>query len=120
MDQLKPCGPERVKPRATIYVKGYRFLSFAKAVAKNLSKNMVAKKSTTDAVLTAPKRAIQKTAEATGNLIDNKIVYQIVHKITRASKKSPTCLQNDNTSDEIEPPKKDTYIQKKSNILLMN
>ena len=33
---------------------------------------------------TASKRAIQKTAEATGNLIDNKIAY----KITSVSKKS--------------------------------
>ena len=32
----------------------------------------------------ASKRAIQKTAEATGNLIDNKIAY----KITSVSKKS--------------------------------
>ena len=32
-----------------------------------------AKKSTTDAIKTASKRAIQKTAEATGDLIGNKI-----------------------------------------------
>ena len=32
-----------------------------------------AKKSTTDAITTASKRAIQKTAEATGDLIGNKI-----------------------------------------------
>ena len=43
-----------------------------------------AKKSATDAIKTASKRAIQKTAEATGYLVGNKIA----DKITIASKKS--------------------------------
>ena len=43
-----------------------------------------AKKSATDAIKTASIRAIQKTAEATGDLIGNKIA----DKITGASKKS--------------------------------
>ena len=42
-----------------------------------------AKKSTTDAIKTVSKRAIQKTAEATGDLIGNKIA----DKITSISKK---------------------------------
>ena len=42
-----------------------------------------AKKSTTDAIKTAPKRAIQKTAEAAGDLIGNRIA----DKITSVSKK---------------------------------
>ena len=37
-----------------------------------------AKKSTTDTIKTASKRAIQKTAEATGDLIGNKIADKIV------------------------------------------
>ena len=36
-----------------------------------------AKKYTTDAIKTASKRAIQKSAEATGNLIGNKIADKI-------------------------------------------
>ena len=36
-----------------------------------------AKKSTTDVIKTASKRAIQKTAEATGGLIGNKIADKI-------------------------------------------
>ena len=43
-----------------------------------------AKKSTTDAIKTASERAIQKVAEATGDLIGNKIA----DKITSVSKKS--------------------------------
>ena len=72
-----------------IYVKGYGFLSFDKNMGKNLSNKYgqklldSAKKSTTDAIKTASKRAIQKTAEATGDLIDNKIA----DKITSVSKK---------------------------------
>ena len=44
---------------------------------------IVLKISTTDAIKTAPKRAIQKTAEATSDLIGNKIA----DKITSVSKK---------------------------------
>ena len=44
-----------------------------------------AKKSTTDAIKTASKRAIQKTVEATGDLIGN----TISDKITSLSKKKP-------------------------------
>ena len=47
-----------------------------------------ANKSTIDAIKTASKRAIQKTAEGTGDLIDHKIP-DIIKNI---SKKSPTKL----------------------------
>ena len=47
--------------------------------------------STTDLIKTASKRAIQKTAEVTGDLIENKIA----DKITNLSKKSSKELQND-------------------------
>ena len=56
-----------------------------------------AKKSATDAIKTASKRAVQKTAGAMGDLIGNKIA----DKITTVSKKSPKELQN----DEIEAGK---------------
>ena len=59
-----------IKTRNRIYVKGYGFLSFAKNMGKSLSNEYgqklldSTKKSTTDAIKTASKRAIQKTAEA--------------------------------------------------------
>ena len=74
-----------IEPRDRIYVKRYGFLFFAKnmgthatKVAKNLSnkygqKRDSAKKFSTDAIKTASKRAIQQTAEATGDLIGNEI-----------------------------------------------
>ena len=78
------------------YVKGYGFLSFAQNMgthatkfAKNLNNKYGqilvdgAKKSETDALKIASKRAIQKTAEATGNLVGN----FIADKITSIKKK---------------------------------
>ena len=64
-----------IEPRDRSYVKGYGFLSLAKNIGKNISNKYSqkfvdsAKKSATDAIKTDSKRAIQKTAEATGYLI---------------------------------------------------
>ena len=60
-------------------VKGYGFLSFAKNLSNKYGQNPLdsAKKSTADAIKTALKRAIQKTAEATGDLISNKAADKI-------------------------------------------
>ena len=58
------------EPKDRIYVKRYGFLSFAKNICKNLnnkySKKLLdaAKKSTTDAIKTASKRAIQKNSRS--------------------------------------------------------
>ena len=112
-----------IDPRDRIYVKGYGFLSFAKNIGKNVTNKYgqklfdSAKKSKTDAIKTVSKRAIQKTAEGTGDLIGNKIA----DKITSVSKTSSVeHSKNDDTYSEIEVPKKYTYLQKKSNKLLMN
>ena len=65
------------------------------------------KKSTTDAIKTASKREIQKTAEATGGLIGNKIA----DKITSFSKKKST--QELNNNDEAEEDKEITTHKKR-------
>ena len=55
-----------IESRDRIYIKGYGFFSFAKNIGKNLSNEYgqklldSAKKSTTDAIKTASKRAIQQ------------------------------------------------------------
>ena len=51
-----------------VYVKGYRFMSFTRTMSNKYGKKLVntAKKSATNAIKTSSKRAIQKTAEATG------------------------------------------------------
>ena len=96
---------DSIETRDRIYVKRYGFLSFAKNMGKSLSNKYgqklldSAKKSTTDAIKTASKRAIQKTAEVTGDLID---------KITSVSKKFTKELPNDETEVDVErvTPKK--------------
>ena len=73
------------------------FMSFAKKIGKNLSNKysqklfVSSKKSPTDAIKTASKRAIQKSAEATVNLICNKIA----DKITKASKNNSKADKNE-------------------------
>ena len=59
-----------------------------------------AKKSTADAMKTTSKRAIQKTAETTRDLIGNKIA----DKITSVSRKSAKELPNEDV--DIATPKK--------------
>ena len=92
------------EPRDRIYVKGYGFLSFAKNIGNKYGKKLfdTAKKSTTDVIKTASKRAIQKTAEATGDLIGNKIA----DKITSISKKSVKELPINDEDMEITTHKK--------------
>ena len=87
-----------IQPRDRIFVKSYGF-SFTKNLAKNtdkkISKNLsgkysqklidCAKQSAIDLFETASKRAIEKTAEAAGDLIGNKVA----DKITKVSRISP-------------------------------
>ena len=83
-----------IEPRERRSVKGYGFLTFARNIGTHLGKvaksmsnkysqklDDTAKKSATDAIKTASKRAIQK--KTTGDLIGNKIA----DKITSVSKK---------------------------------
>ena len=78
-------------------------MSFAKNMGKSLSNKYgqklldSAKKSTVDAIKTASKRAIQKTAEATGDLIGN----ENADKITSVSKKK-SAKELHNNDDETE------------------
>ena len=113
-----------IEPGERRYVKGYGFLSFARnigthaaKVAKNMSNKHsqklvdTAKKSATDAIKTASKRAIQKTAKATGDLVGNKIA----DKITSASKKflkKPHDEESSSTEVNNEIPK-ERYISPK-------
>ena len=79
-------------------------MSFAKNPSNKYSKKLLdtAKKSTTDAIKTTSKRAIQKTAEATGDLIGNKIA----DKITSISKKPAKELPINDEDVEITTHKK--------------
>ena len=108
-----------IEPRGyRLFDKGYRLLSFAKNMAKNLSNNYreklldSAKKSTTDWIKTVSKRAIQKTAEVTGDFIRNKIA----DKITSVSKSPKELYSNElllkSDENETDIPK-ERYISAK-------
>ena len=124
-----------IEPRDRIYVKGYGFLSSAKNAGKSFSNKHGqkrldnAKKSTTDAIKTASRRAIQKAAKATGDLIGNKVADKITSVSNKKSKNNNdnnndnnnTNNNNNNNEDvELTTHKKDTYPQKKENKLLKN
>ena len=81
-----------IEPRDRVYVKGYGFISFARNMSNKYGKKLVdtAKTSATDAIQTPSKRAIQKTAEATGDLIGNKIPDKITRVSQKSTKKFPT------------------------------
>ena len=96
-----------IEPNDKIYVKGYGFFSSPKNMGTHLSNkygqklSASATKSAADAIKTDSKRAIQKTAEATGDFTGNKIA----DKITIISGWSSRELQNNDANDEIEVPK---------------
>ena len=109
-----------IEPRDRIYAKGYGFLSFAKNMGAHLSNKYGqklldgAKKSTTDAIRTASKRAIQKIAEVTRDLIGNKIADKIMSVSTELhSKKSSKELPNDKTEVDVEKAIKKIHITRR-------
>ena len=114
-----------IEPRERRYVKGYGFLSFARNIGKNLSNKYgqklvdSAKKSAPDALKTASKRAIHKTAEATGDLVGNKIADKII-SISKNPTKSYKMMSCNQIKQITKYQKKDIYLHKKDNKLLMN
>ena len=83
------------------------------------------KKSATDVIKTASKRAIQKTAEATGDFVGNKIADKITAKsspnlVTSALKKNYTMKKYSQMKLIMKYRKRDIFLQKKGTKLLMN
>ena len=62
------------QPKFTKYVKGYGFLSFPRKFGDKSGKKLmdIATKTGIDAAITTSKRVVQKTAEATRDLIEKK------------------------------------------------
>ena len=112
-----------IKPTDRIYVKGYGFLSFSKNIGKNVSSKYRKKllesaaKSTTDAIKTASERAIQKTAEAAGDLIGNKIADDIT---IASSQNSLNTVKAENMELNKEIPKEKYISPEKHSKLLLN
>ena len=107
------------EPRERRYVKGYGFLSFVRNLNNKYGQKLwiLLKKSATDAFKIASKRAIQKTAEATRDLVGN----TIPNKITSISKKKKKQQVNHTQMWlTMKYQKKDIYLHKKDKKLLMN
>ena len=111
-----------IKPRDRRYVKGYGLLSFAKNIGKSISNKHTqkllgsAEKSATDAIKTPSKRAIQTTAEATVDLIKNKIAEKITRVSVNFYSKKFKKLPSNETNNELP---KERYIssQKRQQII---
>ena len=67
------------EPKYKKYIEGYGFLSFARKFGDKYGKKLIdtATKTGIDAAKTASKGVVQKTAEATGDLIRNEIADKI-------------------------------------------
>ena len=97
------------EPKFRKYVKGYGFLSFAKKFGDKYDKKLMdtATKTGIDAAKTASKKVLQKAAEDTGDLIENKIAdnFTSIGKPKENKKKEQT-----NKPEEIyiAPEKKTT------------
>ena len=69
-----------IEPRTRKYIKGYGFLSFARNLFNKYGKQLLdaAFKRGLNGLKTASKKVVQKAAEATGELIGNKITDKIL------------------------------------------
>ena len=103
-----------IDPRDRRHVKRYGILSFAKNIGRSINNKYSqiildsAKKSATDAIKTASKRAIQKTTEfnltteATGDLLGNKIADKTANISKKSSRElHSTELHSNKANNEI-------------------
>ena len=79
---------------------------------------IVLKKSTTDAIKTASKIAIQKTTEVTGDLIGNKSEDKIT-SVSAELCSTKKAIENNNTNSETEVPK-ERYISPEKRQQIIN
>ena len=100
-----------LEPRDRILSKDMDLCLLLEVWVINMERNLLIqlKKSGTDAIKTASKRAIQKTAEAAGDLAGNKIA----DKMTSVSKKSTTKLPTIDEDAELNTLKKKIHITKR-------
>ena len=89
-----------LEPRRRKFVEGYGFLSFARKFGDNYGKKLMdtATKTRIDATKTASRRVVQKPAEETRDLIENKIA----DKITLVGKSKSKGKEKEDETNEIE------------------
>ena len=118
-----------LQPTDKTFVKGYGYLTFAKNMDKNIGKHInknfrgkcshklldLVNKSAADALRNFLKRIIQKAAEATGDLSDNKIADKIAI-VSRNSQQNNLETVTNEYDQEIA---RYIYLQEKDKKLLM-
>ena len=105
-----------IQPRNKIFNICVLLKNMSKNIDKNISKNLIgnysqkrldhSKQLATDALKTTPKRAIEKIAEATGDLICNKTA----DRTTKVSKTSPQNNSEKITNEHNKKIPKERYI----------
>ena len=104
-----------LEPEYRKYVKGYGFLSFARNLGDKYGKKLVdgGTKISKNFAKTAGKKVIHKTAEATGDLVGNKIADKITSMGKPRSKKEKDEMNIMEKTQEIYiPPEKRKQIIK--------
>ena len=112
------------EPEYRKYVKGYGFLSFARNFGDKYGKSIInsknvkklmdgATKTSKDFVKIAGKKIIHKSAEATGDLVDNKIADKITSMSESRSKKEKdeTNIMEETQEIYIPPEKRKKIIK---------
>ena len=112
------------EPEYRKYVKGYGFLSFARKFGDKYGKSIInsknvkklmdgATKTSKDFVKIAGKKIIHKSAEATGDLVDNKIADKITSMSESRSKKEKdeTNIMEETQEIYIPPEKRKKIIK---------
>ena len=95
-----------VEPDDEFYLKWYQFLSFVKNMGKGLcseyGQNLLdsTKKSENDALKTTSKKVIQKVAEVTRDLAENKIAEKITKAASKTTHEDPNKLTAPTQIDE--------------------
>ena len=91
--------PYSTKPRTRKYVEGYGILSFARNLSDKYGKKLLdtATNTGTDALKTASRKVVHKTAEGTSEFTGNKIANKIV-------KPKPVPDENSRNIEEIAIP----------------
>ena len=116
-----------VQPRDWIFVKGYRFLSFAKPMGKNIGKNVSkslsgkysqklldhAKQSTTDGLKISSKRVIQKQQRQLMIWLEIKSLTKLGQFKKQSQQNNSKTVINENHRDDKEIPKERLYIFRK-------
>ena len=99
-----------LEPKYRKYVQGYGLLSFARKFGDKCGKKLIdtATKTGIDAAKTTSKRVVQKTAEATGCLIGNKIADKITSRGKSKSKDRKRKKYETSETEKIYIPPEET------------